>query len=1007
MAKKGKKSTTTKRVKHQFAGKLSLVIPCYNEQKRIKQLHRALQEFDQKWNQSAEIIIVDDGSSDGSAEAIDSTFSGTFSDRIDFQLLALPENQGKGGALKAGVEAATGDFILTMDADVATHPLNLQKWLKELPGKTFNEEEILIGSREHEDSEVEGNFIRRIAGLIFNLIIQVWTGLNLADTQCGYKLYPSKIGKLLFSQLKTNGWAHDVELLYYAKLHDISIKPMPVQWTHQDDSKINLASDSFKMLMQTIAISTRLRIKYYILDPIRELSSGKAFGQKDPSYYRLLFVLLSAALLFLMPMLSSDFGYTGDELVQKEYGEKVLAYFETGGENTEALEYRNLYYYGGLFDYWAAKLSGWFPNWDAFDLRHWVNALFGFVMMLFTGLLARNLSGSWRIAFFALLFVALSPRIFGHSMNNPKDIPFAAAYAFSMVYMIRFLKNMPNPGSANVLLLILGIAAAINVRVGGILLIAYLGLFMIVSYLVRPELRVQLTQPMKLGRMIGIGVVVVVLAYFAGMLYWPYAQEDPFSGPLTALSEMQNFSTSIRMLFEGDHYWSDELPWYYIPKWILISAPLFMLIGFVLSVILFVLNVKKMDWLSYAFIAFTAVFPVAYAVAKGSSLYDGMRHFLFIYPMLVVLAAWGWGKLIEMSNPAIRWGGSAVLFGLAILPALFMMRNHPNQYVYFNELAGGAEAAYGRYEMDYWMNSAKEVSEWLVENDPRIKSGEEIIIRTNCFDPVTYYMKKLAPNVRVGYTRYSNRAQYGADYLIFINRFVNKDLLTGGHWPPNEVIYKVEVDGATIGAISKTGSQYGNQAWKAQKENNVQEAIRLNILETQEHPKNETAWLGLANLYMNTQQYDKAKEALDQLFTLTQSYTNGLLTMAQYHVQKQQIPEAKANLEKLRDVNYKYSPTYLYLTSIYAQEGKMAEALQAAMSYDEHGGNSTQIHDIGIQAAQQLGRRAELLYLQSKKAFFAQNYQESFNLVTQALRVDPDMEQALALKKVFDDSQKQ
>ncbi|MFT5166658.1 MAG: glycosyltransferase involved in cell wall biosynthesis [Saprospiraceae bacterium] len=993
MSKKRTNTSSEKKVfKHNFKGSLSLVIPCYKESKRVNNLLNSLKSFDRLWENPLEIIIVDDGSSDDTVEKIEDLFEGVFNGNTTFELLQLGQNQGKGAALKAGVEKSTGDVVLTIDADMAVDPSELQKWLQMLPGNTFQENEILIGSREHESSKVKGLPIRRIAGLIFNFIIQLFTNLNLTDTQCGFKLYPKDIAKKLFGSLKTKGWAHDIELLNQSKFEGVAIKPMPVKWTHQDDSKISLFSDSIKMLFATIGISLRQNWNWFVAQPIKDLKKGIPTSG-EPSWYRLLFIVTTVTLLFAMPYLSFDFGVTGDEHVQKEYGELILKHFETDGtyknkEGENALNFENLYYYGGLFDYATAWLNEHIGGFDEYDMRHLLNAFVGFLMILFTGLLAREVSDSWRIAFFALLFMALSPRIFGHSMNNPKDIPFAAAYVFTLLHLTRFLKQLPKPGSKTVVMLIIGIAAAINVRVGGILLIAYFGLFTGMSYLIRPALRSTLSNFRQTGKIVIIGLLVVIFSYFGGMLYWPYALEAPFSHPLKALSEMSNFSTSIRMLFEGKHLWSDELPWYYIPKYIAIASPIFILIGLPAFVGFYFYKIKKINPFPLLFIAFTAVFPVAYAVYKESSLYDGMRHFLFIYPVLAVLTAWAWGQLIEL--PKMRWVMSGVLVILMLLPTYWMVKNHPYQYTYFNELAGGVDSAYAKYETDYWMSSVKNMCEYLIENDERIKNGETVSIHTNCYYPASQYMKRLAPNVNVHYTRYNDRNKTSGDYFMFISRFVNKDLLKNDAWPPAEVIYTEKADNTVLGAISKRPAILpAFEASEAEKTKDFATA-ELKFLEaTQQDPKDEASWLGLANARLNLRKLPEAKIAIDGFLKLSDTHVNGLFALAIYYINIGNNEEAKQALEKITVVNYKYNGSYFYLTSIYAQEQKFDKALAAAEKYDEVGGRAVQIYDIGIQIAQDQGKQAIELYLRSKKAYYAQQGSEALNLLAQSLRVDP------------------
>ncbi len=1005
--RKNKVTPVASAQKHNYSGSLSLVIPCYNEQKRIGNLLKQLKSFDQKWQNPLEIIIIDDGSSDQSVDKIKKDFVEAFGSKTSFQLIELPKNQGKGGALKAGVAAATGDYILTVDADMATKPNALFKWLKELPGKTFPENEILIGSREHEKSAVKGQLLRRFAGLIFNFIIQLFTNLHLSDTQCGFKLYPRENAKRLFADLGTNGWAHDVELLYAARLQNTPIRTMPVAWEHQEDSKISLFSDSLKMFGQTIMISTRLNWRHFIQQPLRDLTARTSGGGKEPSWYRLLFVVLSLALLIGMPMMSFDYGITGDEELQKTYGELILKHFETDGEyvnkdDENALNYKNLYYYGGLFDYVAAWMNEHVGGLDPYDMRHLLNSLVGFLMIFFTGLLARELTGSWRMAFFAILFMALSPRIFGHSMNNPKDIPFAAAYAFTLLYLIRFIKQLPRPGSKTVVMLTIGIAAAINVRVGGILLIAYFGLFVGIAYLLQPELRKLLSSPGKVGRIVLIGVLVAVLGYFGGMLCWPYAQQAPLTNPFKALSEMSNFSTSIRMLFEGEHLWSDELPWYYIPKWVAISAPLFALLGLLFFVGFFIIRFKKEDLLPLAFVAFTAIFPVAYAIYKESSLYDGMRHFLFIFPVLIVLAVWGWDQLIRL--PKMRWPASGVLVLLMVLPAFWMIKNYPYHYIYFNELSGGVNRAYAYYETDYWMNSIKEMSDWMIENVPAIKGGDTIMVQSNCYVPAAHYLTKRYKNARVRYARYNDRHRNEGDYFMFISRFVNKDLMKNEAWPPGEVIYEAKVGDITIGAITKRAPElYDYRAAEAEKKRDFAAAASFYEQASQQHPNNETAWFGLANAHLQQRNFPQAKTAIDEFIKLSDTHVNGQFALALYHYNLNQVEEAKKVLQRLTRLNYKYNASYYYLALIYARENNTAKLAETLEMYDSTGGRSPQIYDMGIQVFAQTGDRGKELYFKAKKLYFQQQYQEAYNTIQQATTVAPDYEVAQKFRTQFEE----
>ena len=231
---------------------ISLIIPCYNESARVSLMFDGLKDFARVWPADYEIIIVDDGSDDGTDIIVQSNpyfFELTKEKKIVF---LKQQNMGKGGALKAGVSMASKDFVLTLDADMATSPAELMQWLE--MRKIFAGNEILIASRELKDSVVKDSVKRKLIGNIFNFIIRKAVKLNISDTQCGFKLYPEEAAKKLFSALKTQGWAHDVELLVKAAKMGYAIIEMPVTWNAVEGSKINVVRDSWKMFWEVMRI---------------------------------------------------------------------------------------------------------------------------------------------------------------------------------------------------------------------------------------------------------------------------------------------------------------------------------------------------------------------------------------------------------------------------------------------------------------------------------------------------------------------------------------------------------------------------------------------------------------------------------------------------------------------------------------------------------------------------------------------------------------------------------
>lgn len=227
---------------------VSLVIPCYNEKDRVDRMFHELDIFLKAWQSRVEILIVDDGSTDGTSDAIckHKQF------KPDCMQLIQQANTGKGGALKLGVQRASGEFILTLDADMATSPMELFEWLS--LKKQFSKNELWIGSREINKTIVHDKKYREFIGHVFNAVIRWLSKLNIKDTQCGFKLYPAHVGKELFNELKTLGWAHDVEILVSARKKKIPVIEMPVRWEAVDGSKIRIVQDSWNMFWEVVRI---------------------------------------------------------------------------------------------------------------------------------------------------------------------------------------------------------------------------------------------------------------------------------------------------------------------------------------------------------------------------------------------------------------------------------------------------------------------------------------------------------------------------------------------------------------------------------------------------------------------------------------------------------------------------------------------------------------------------------------------------------------------------------
>ena len=247
---------------------VSLVIPHFNESGRLTLMESGLLEFAKASKDLIiEILLVDDGSSDETLNGL-KAIAGEFSskhqievDRFRLRAIGLSRNSGKGAALQRGVAAAQGNRILTLDADMAARPIEILNWQKagKLDLRTPPDNTTYIGSREHPESNVTDKGSRRIMGRVFNFITRKLSGLDLHDTQCGFKLYPAPLAKQVFESLFHLGWAHDVEVLMRLQRTGSIIESMPVSWTAIEGSKISPLSDAWKMFCALLEIRAALK----------------------------------------------------------------------------------------------------------------------------------------------------------------------------------------------------------------------------------------------------------------------------------------------------------------------------------------------------------------------------------------------------------------------------------------------------------------------------------------------------------------------------------------------------------------------------------------------------------------------------------------------------------------------------------------------------------------------------------------------------------------------------
>jgi hypothetical protein len=433
--------------------------------------------------------------------------------------------------------------------------------------------------------------------------------------------------------------------------------------------------------------------------------------------------ILFGAIVIIALLTFQDYGVTWDEDGHNWYGVFVLNYYASGFADLRALHWMDFYNYGAVFDALAAAANLVSP-FGTYETRHLLNALVGVVGLVGTWKLGRTLGGP-RAGFLAALFLALTPNYYGQMFNNPKDIPFAAGSIWALYYIVSIIPALPRPKISLVAKLGLACGLTLGVRVGGLLLFAYLGMLLSVFALWRALETRRVSVLFRDGLVSGMRVFlpVVAIAYPVMLVFWPWAQRGPIANPLSALATFSHQEFPFRTLFAGYYLPATDLPWTYLPVHILLALPELVLLLLIATpfVALFLLwrdssTIGRHRILMCFMVAFAILFPVGYAIAIKAVLFDGMRHFIFVLPPIAAITALladrAWQKL---SAPQLRRGALAVLGLYGAVHVGTMAQLHPDEYVYYNAFIGGTKGAQGLFKLDYWANSYDEAVHGLRE----------------------------------------------------------------------------------------------------------------------------------------------------------------------------------------------------------------------------------------------------------------------------------------------------
>jgi hypothetical protein len=517
-------------------------------------------------------------------------------------------------------------------------------------------------------------------------------------------------------------------------------------------------------------------------------------------------LLLLVAVLILLTF--TQYGTTWDEPVQTSYGAEIVRYYVNLLHGHYALPVdnspdKNLYLYGGMFDTLAAPFNLWHHK--LYECRHLFNALFGLFGLIGCWKVGRFVGGP-AIGFLSTLLLVITPRYYGAMFNNPKDIPFAIGYIWSIYYILQFSRRLPDVSPRVNLRLGLAIGATLATRVGGLILLGYLGLVVAIWFVVLARTAGFSIRTMRVSLPVLRSCAWITAISWAIMLiFWPWAQARPFTRPFQALTRFSRFADwQGNVLYGGALIKSTELPRGYIVRWLVITLPEIFLAALAVGCVyaawkLFSRSratsatLREANLRNAGILLLASIFPIVYVIVRRSVLYNAERHLTFVVPPLACLAAWGcYLAVSELGSNSRRLVAASALVYLAF-HLTTMVRLHPDEYVYFNQFVGGLKGAYGRYDTDYWGNSYREAVQDLSAYVGSAKGGGRdrqykiylTYINRSC---VTYYFPR---NFSLTYDLDQ------ADYFI-ANTSIGTDKLVDG-----PVVLQVERLGVPLAVVKE------------------------------------------------------------------------------------------------------------------------------------------------------------------------------------------------------------
>lgn len=523
--------------------------------------------------------------------------------------------------------------------------------------------------------------------------------------------------------------------------------------------------------------------------------------------YKYLLMISMSVMLVVMLFMSQHVGISTRELEQDHYSELVYNHFHHIGDTEAYKTHPFASTQAQIIDLLVYGSCKAFHAEDSFTVRHTLSAIFGWLLIFYLSILILK-AYNWRAAFFTAFFLFISPRFFGYSLSNMVDVTFAFGFIFTITQMYYFCRELPVIRIYRCFKLLLGTFIALSTYNAGFVLIHFLIVFTLLNFfLYNPLKKIASKEYMKaLGQLLLVLAGTILTVYVVHMAC-TWFLERSFVLPHNAFELLTiYYPTSGNQLFKGHTIGPDNFPFSYLSTYLFITTPTIILMGFLLFFIFFKTAVKTLKFYSI----FIFLYSFLYCIHEVRTYYlspDTVWAIYYsIYPLFMLIAASGIECTLRAVNDKYT---NFVIMGiialLSFMPIRHIMFNKPVVSLYFNEISGGINNAYAKYELDCNDDANKTACLWMKRHIYRqdlISRPEDSImtVATNGNAACGLFFQKDSSLIRLQHLPFSKTDSTWDYYIDFCNNIPSTQL-RNGTWPSDSSIYRLYIDSKPIVAI--------------------------------------------------------------------------------------------------------------------------------------------------------------------------------------------------------------